>query len=361
MLALVLAVSPAWAVDAPVFAGEPTAAKPVAEADAFLIPPALRETFRREVIDATRSPEARLRKLVEFVFDDRHLGVQYRADTTRTIAEVYATREVNCLSSTILIVALAREAGLRAYGQQVDQILAWGANGDIAIQSRHANAVVEIGDRRYVVDVDAREGIATRAPHQISDTQLLALFHGNRAMEQLVDGRLADAQSSIDAALRLSPDDAALLNNAGVTALRTGDRSAALQFFQRAAARNPREISVLSNLIAFYEAGDDEAQAAVWRARAARILRRDPYYQYALGRKLEIAGRYSEAATQFRMAARLNDNEHLFQFGLARTYAQLGDMRRATRALSYARALSEGADRIRYGDKLAALERRHTP
>ena len=113
--------------------------------------------------------------------------------------------------------------------------------------------------------------------------------------------------------------------------------------------------------IAFYEAGDDEAQAAAWRARAARILRRDPYYQYALGRKLEIAGRYSEAATQFRMAARLNDNEHLFQFGLARTYAQLGDMRRATRALSYARALSEGADRIRYGDKLAALERRHTP
>ncbi|GAB1408095.1 hypothetical protein MASR1M8_20140 [Thermomonas brevis] len=321
----------------------------------FAIPEPLQQAFRRDVLEATRSPEGRLQKLVEFVFDERKLGVQYRADLTRTIGEAYAAREVNCLTSTLLLVALARQAGLRAHGQQVQQVLAWGANGDIAIQSRHANAVIEVGGRRYTVDVNAREGTATHALHPIDDDRLLALFHGNRAMELLVGGRLADARPSMEAALRLAPDDAGLLNNAGVIALRSGDASAAERLFLRAAQRNPREMSALSNLIALYEARGDGERAGAWKARADTLLRKDPYYQYSLGLKLEQAGHHAQAAAHYRRAIRLNPNEHLFQFALARAHAGMGNRRAAEYALAMAQSLSEGDPQSRYRGKLAAL------
>lgn len=333
------------------------AAAPPSRAEVFAIPEPLRLAFQREVLGATRSPEGRLQKLVEFVFDERHLGMRYRADTTRTIAEAYATRELNCLTSTLLVVALARQAGLRAQGQQVRQVLAWGANGDIAVQSRHANAIVEVGDRKYTVDVDAREGAATTALQPISDDHLLALFHGNRAMELLVSGQPADAQRAIDAALRLAPDDPGLLNNAGVLAQRNGESLAAERHFLHALAGNPAEMSALSNLIALYEAKGDGTRAAHWRARAARALRKDPYYQYKLGRGMEQAGDYRRAAAQYRRASRLNPDEHLFQFALARVHARMGHRQAAERALVQAQALSDGETASRYANKPASLRK----
>src|SRR5690606_34184035 len=116
-----------------------------------------------------------------------------------------------------LVVALAREAGLNAYGQQIKRVLSWGSAGEIVMQSMHANAIIEVDRRRYVVDVDASDATAaTDALHPVSDGQLLALFYGNRAMELMVEGRQSQAKPWLDAALRHAPDDATLLNNAGV-------------------------------------------------------------------------------------------------------------------------------------------------
>lgn len=322
------------------------------------IPDELRAAFRREVVDATRFPEARLEKLVAFVFDKRGLGVEYKPDTTQTVSESFHTREVNCLSSTLLIVALAREAGLQAEAQQIDRILSWGATGETVIQSKHANAIVHVTDKRkFVIDVDASDVQATDALNPISDEQLLALYYSNRAMELMVQSRLKEAQAWLDAALHHSPEDATLWNNAGVLSLRMGDAAAAENYFLKAVGKEPKQISALSNLVSFYRKQGDGKQVTYWRARADQVLQKDPYYQFSLGRQYEQAGAYADAIDQYRRAIRLNRDEHRFHFGMARVYLELGDYRKADRELATAVELAQGGLRGRYQDKLVALRR----
>lgn len=322
------------------------------------IPADLRAQFRREVVDATPFPEARLQRLVSFVYAKSGLGVEYKPDATHTVAESFASREVNCLSSTLLVVALAREAGLRADGQQVDRIMTWGASGSTVIQSKHVNAVVRITEKReFVVDVDGEGDLPIRdAPDPMSDAHLLALFYGNRAMELLLEDRLAEARLWLDAAFRQEPNDAGLLNNAGVLSLRGGDAEAAEAYFLKAIDRNPQELSALSNLVQLYRKQGD-SRAAYWGARADEVLRTDPYYQFTLGRQHELAGRYDEALRQYSRAVRLNRGEPRFRFGLARVHYLAGNYRKADRALEKAARLATGIERGQYQNKLAALRR----
>ena len=356
LLALVLALQPAQQSQVDTL----QAPLPPTPEEVMAIPEELRERFHREVIDATRFPESRLQRLVTFVFDANKLGVEYKADATQTVTDAYASRKVNCLSSTLLIVALAREAGLQAEGQEIDRILAWGSVGETVVQSRHANAVVKVAEKRkFIVDVDSTDVLASDALSPVSDEQLLASFYGNRAMELMVEGHLAESKAWLDEALRHAPDDAILWNNAGVLSRRMGDLPAAEEHFLKAVAKQPEQMSVLSNLVALYKGRGDAATSAHWQARAERILRKDPYYQFSLGRQYEQAGNYVDAMRQYRRAVNLNRDEHRFHFGLARVYFQLGQLRMADRELTVAAELSEGPRRQQYQDKLAALKRLH--
>lgn len=111
----------------PAAAGEPASLDvPPSPEQVFAIPAELQRDFRIAVLDVTRSPEQRLKLLSDFMFDKDALGLQYVADATRTITEAYKTRKVNCLSFTLLAVTLARQANLRAHGQQIDRIMEWG-------------------------------------------------------------------------------------------------------------------------------------------------------------------------------------------------------------------------------------------
>ncbi|HTL14629.1 MAG TPA: hypothetical protein VL251_05980 [Thermomonas sp.] len=353
LLAAALAVQP---VSTPPPVVSIPASMPPPPAQVMAIPEELRAAFRREVVDATRFPEARLEKLVAFVFGPDKLGVEYKAEATQSVADSFRSRKVNCLSSTLLVVALAREAGLKAEAQEIDQVLAWGSTGELVIQSKHANAIIQVSSkRRFVVDVDSSDVEATAALNPIGDEKLLALFYGNRAMELMADGQAEAARPWLEEALRHAPGDPGLLNNAGVLSLRLGLPEDAERRFLAAYEADPAQPSVLSNLIALYQRRGDLARASLWQARSNQVLRHDPYYQYKLGRERERAGDAPAAVRFYRRAISLHRGEHLFHFALARTYLGLGNVRKADRELSIAHELSDGPLRQRYQDKLAAL------
>jgi tetratricopeptide (TPR) repeat protein len=369
----VQAATPAATAAAPA-AGSPAAAPaasvaravPPAPDEVMAIPEALRQAFHAEVLDKTNSPELRIRKMVAFMFDEDGLNLQYRGDVTNTVAESYRTRQVNCLSFTLMAVALAREAGLKAQGQQIDRVLAWNLVGNVVMQSLHANAVVTYKDRNlqvkdgrdFVLDI-ASGGLYTQDyivhGYKVDDDKLLADFYGNRAMELLAAGRLAESKTWLDQALALDPKDPTLWNNAGVLSERMGDMAAAERRFLHAAQENPRHTSVVFNLVAFYQAKGDDTRAAYWRDRANWILRRDPFYQFSLGERNAQAGNYSDAIRYYRRAISLDGRERLFHFALARAYVTTGRLDRAEKELDAAYKLSEGAERLRFQAKLDAL------
>ena len=358
MLSLILAASLAVApVDTAPYALPP--ASPPPPDRVLAIPPELQARVRSRV--SGRSQQRRLERLVEFMFapEPEGLGMTYADDATHTVAEAYRTRQANCLGFTLVVVALARAAGLQAYGQQIDQALSWHQENGILFQYTHINAGIRIDMQRFTVDVASDSVIAARPPRQIPDRRLLSNYYSNRAVELLAQDRKALAATYIETALAQDPDNAAAWNNAGVVRLRSGDAAGAERGYARALQLDPEHGGALANLYAFYRQSGDRVRAERYRERIERLRLRDPFHYFMRALAHEQRGEYRSAVRQYRRAIRLLGSEHRFYFGLARAYLRLGDARRAGAALRRAHALGDGPARDRYQAKLELLQRRY--
>ena len=358
MFAPVLAAALAIAEWVP---GTPTlpapASPPPTPVEVMALPEPLRQQFRAKVLATPRAPEQRLRRIVEFLFSPDDLGMRYDIDANHTVAEAYATREANCLSFTLLAIALAREAGLQAYGQEIDETLAWRQEQDTLYRTHHVNAGVRIHQRQLTVDVAWDQVIARKPPREIRDERLLVHYYNNRAADLLDAGRLEDALRYATVAKALDPAYAVTWSNTGVLHLRHGDPQQAEQHYLHALQLNPREPGALSNLAAQYQRTGNTVAAAKLQTRLQRVQERDPFHQFLQGVKHEREGKLDLAVRDYRQAIKLFPDEHRFHFGLARVYFQLGEQRRASKALARAEQLSEGNDRQLYHAKLDALRR----
>lgn len=320
------------------------------------IPDPLREEFEKKVL-STRSPEQRLYRLVDFMLKPDGLGLSYQADANNTVAESYRTRKVNCMAFTMMSLALARAAGLESYAQQINKVMAWDLTGDVVSQSLHANTVVLIGTRKYMLDIAVGSLAQTVIENKISDTHLLALFYGNRAMQYLISGDLASASLWQSEALRHDNKDATLLNNAGVLRQRLQDTTSAERLYLKAIEINSGLGSAVANLVALYRQRGDIKQANVWQQVANRSLRRDPFYHFSQGRNEEVGGNLGAAATHYRRAIGLRGDEPIFHFYLARVYYKLGNLHEADSELLMAQNLSKGVDQLRYQAKRNAMRK----
>lgn len=354
MMSAALAVSGTLA---PVAAPAGAYVSPPSPEQVLAIPDGLRQQFRQQVMGRRTSPDERLNRLVHFMFAPEGLGMTYRHDATLTVAQAYDTRQANCLTFTLLAVALAREAGLDAYGQQIEETLAWRQEEDTIYRTNHVNAGIRIQHRRLTVDVAWDLVIAREPPEPIDDRRLLAHYYNNRAAELLEQGNLVDAKRHAALSLQQDPGYPTSWSNAGVIYLRSGDNATAERYYRQALALAPMHPGALFNLVSYYQRTGQPQRAAPMRADLLTLQARDPFHQFLLGAECERDGDLRRAAEHYRRAIRLYDGEHRFHFGLARVYFQLGDTRRAGKSLARARELSEGDTRMLYQAKLDTLRK----
>ncbi|HEY0661429.1 MAG TPA: tetratricopeptide repeat protein [Lysobacter sp.] len=347
----------AWVIAAALALPAPT---PVAldtgtQAQVMALPPALHARLHDEVLQDRPSHRQRLERLVHFMFDEQGLGMQYQEDATHSVEQAHATRKANCLAFTLLFLALAREAGLDAYPQEIQETLAWRQHDGIIYRNSHINAGVRIGGREYAVDVAGDSVIARDRPVRVSDERLLAHYYNNLAVEQLTKGQLATALQYIATALELDPTYAPHWSNAGVLHLRTGDAATAERAYTKALALDPLDASALFNMAGLSHRNGDRRREAEFRQRLARVQQRDPFHHFLQAKDFERAGDYPRAIEHYKRAIQLHRGEHRFHSALAHAYLQSGDTHRATKALLRAQALSEGAARSAYQAQLERL------
>jgi tetratricopeptide (TPR) repeat protein len=358
MIGLMVAAALALAPGVP--AGDPPHAlrqAPVAVDEVMTLPAELRQRVALEVVAPTRSDTQRLQRLTDFMFRPEGLGMQYRHDATSTVEHAYLTRQANCLTFTLLFIALAREAGLDAYAQEIDQTLAWHQQDSTIYRTNHVNAGVKADARRYTVDVGSDSLIARDPPQRVSDRRLLSHFYNNRAADLMANQSLAQAGDHMRIALELDPLYANSWSNYGVLHLRLGDLDAARGAYDRALELDPHHAAALFNRLTLAERTGDTRGEADYRRRLDRARARDPFHQFLLAADHERHGRYAEAVEHYRRAIRLHGREHRFHFGLARVYLQLGQARLAGEALLRAQALGGDAWRGIYQAKLDRLAR----
>ena len=340
--------------------GSPGAAEPagaIPPGQVVAVPPWLDELVRTRVVRPAQSKDARLRALVALLFDPSGLALQYEGSRTRTVGQSAADRQANCVTFALLFVELARRAGLEAYVQETDQVLAW--QGDDALYGTgHINVGVKTGRSRMTVDIDSSVVSIHGQPRRISDERALSHFYNNRGAELMEEGALDAARAHFAQAIALTPDFVPALNNLGVLDMRSGDFAAAERAYAAALDRDPRHAPTLSNLVNFYRRTGDARLQHQFEERLFRLQRRDPFHQVILALGYEREGEYAEAADHYERALRLKARQHFVYFGLARAYAHLGQTRKAIDALVKARDLA-GDKRDMYQTKLEKLRRLH--
>lgn len=344
MLAWMHAAILAWSMTAaPALVMPPPEPMPSPE-QVMAIPPALRAQVQRQVIGDGGPARQRMQRLVAFLFDPSGLGMTYATDATLTVAQAYRQRKANCLTFTLLTVALAREAGLDAHAQEIDDVVAWRVEDDVVYRFNHVNAQIAIGRMRYTVDVARDEVLTRHQPESISDQRLLALYYNNRAAELLAADRPDVAAPYMAMTLQLAPRYASGWANAGVLRLREGDRRGAEHRYLKALTLDPTHAGALFNLVTLYRNNGDEADGAHFQRRLEKVQKKDPYFQFLLAVDDEKEGDYTSAVRHYRRAIRLYHGDSRFYLGLARAYRQLGEDRHAQRALHYAELLGRNND-----------------
>lgn len=347
-----------WALATVLALSSPTGDNaPPDPAQVMAVPPELRALVQEQVNAPGRGQSQRLRRLIDLMsISPQGLRLEYHDDATQTVEQAYLDRRVNCLTYTLVFLALAREAGLDAYPQEIDETLSWQQRGDIVYRSNHVNAAVRLGANRYVVDVGSSFVIGRRPAHAISEQRLLAQYYNNRAAQLMFQGDLPAALAHADIAIELDPEYTNTWSNTGVLRLHSGDLAGAEQAYATALSLAPEHSSALFNLAALYKRSGDLERETRYRRRLDKVQSRDPFHQFLLAVQFERQGSYAQAVKRYQHAIRLYGDEHRFYHGLARAYARMGNSRRASRALQRALALAAGKDEAARSQYQAMLD-----
>ena len=290
--------------------------------------------------------------LVEFIFSPQGLNFQYIAYPTRDVSGTFEHREGNCLSVTLLFMALAHRMGLEAAAREVSVPMDWRREGSSLFEVGHINVLVTTPLRKAIVDFEpdpivARRTSAVHMGKTVSVRRMLAHFYNNRAAELLNNGDLEQAVAWSDQALKLAPGFSQALNNRGVIASRGGEVPAAESFYQASLELDPNNTSTLLNLISLYRRQNDETRTQRYQKRLENLRPRDPFFLWALGQEYATNGEFSRARRMFSRARRLMPEEPKFHASLAEIHWQNGEPQRALGLLQKALKLVDTDDPLR--------------
>ncbi len=277
--------------------------------------PAMKDLVKNR-ISPTARPEQRLETLFKILRYDPDYAVEYDSNATLTAQEVFRDRRANCLSFSAMFIALAREAELSAYFQEVDLPPEWDAlSDDTLVQYRHVNVKVKWArGGQGVIDFRMDRYSDTFPQRIISDSLGLAQFYSNVSMQQLVEGRLGEAYVSAYRAINADPTQSFIWSNMGIIQRRLGNWKEAEIAYRQALTLDPRDISASNNLAILYEVqGKDKLADEMRRYSEANKLN-NPYYRYALAQHAYRNGDYDEALSQIQVAMRKQSREHRFYF-----------------------------------------------
>ncbi|MCC7632768.1 transglutaminase domain-containing protein [Stenotrophomonas rhizophila] len=340
-------------------APETTATLPTAE-QILAVPPALQALLQQRVIAPGASREQRLQRLLQLIFDEQGMHLEYDPYATNTLTETWQTGRANCLSFTLLFVTLARAAGIDARVQEVAQVVSWHQDQGVIYSVGHVNAGIVLNGRDAVVDLDRNVLYDRYGPRPIPAQRALAHFYNNRGAASMAAGDTGQARAYLQQALALAPDLVAGWSNLGVLETRLGNLAQARQDYLTALQLHPRHAASLTNASALFRRLGDTAQAAQLARRLEQVQRSDPFVQFQLGNQAEQRHDYARAIHYYQRAVRLYDSAHQFHFGLARAYFLAGENRRASLEMTRARDLAgDNADvlKARYQAKLGSLQR----
>jgi Flp pilus assembly protein TadD len=303
--------------------------------EAFALDDDMHEFVRQ--ISSVGDASTRVIRLLAAMKQRGLFSLEYNEAVTQTVSGTFHEHRGNCLSFTMLFIALAREAGLHARYQLVDVPPQWNLDSDLVVIANHVNAVINSKyDHDLVIDFNKanfREEYPTR---KIDDAYAASLFYTNLGAEAMLKRDYPRSFTLLREAIRARPDVASPWVNIGVLYGRQGLLDYAEAAYLRALEIAPQERSALANLASVYEALGDNERAAEYRERVRHYQEINPYYHYARAQKAYREERYEDALVELKRAIRLRNDESAFYALQGQALTALG--REDDASKSFARA-----------------------
>ena len=283
--------------------------------------------------------ETKLDEIVAAILGEKGLHFSYESAGIYDPREAFRRRSGNCVTFSMLVVAVAREYRIPAVFNEVELLVRWDRVGDLVMERRHINVWVPMGNGGYEVDLkmlaDLRSPRSTT--RQIDDERAFAALYSNAGVFRLADGDRAGALHLLKRATEIDPRSPAAWVNLGNAHLITGEFDAARPCYERALALAPAPLSAISGLAYLHRNAGRLEEAARLERKATRYRERNPYYLLALARGEFAGNRPEEARRHLARAINIKDDEpefYLLMVEVARSLGREREVRRCTSRLN---------------------------
>lgn len=292
-----------------------------------------------------QDPRARVLKLIDLLLGEKGLDIAYEKTGTKSAVETFESRSGNCLSFTILYVAMARHLGLDAYFQEVSEVLSWHRRGEVVLRNQHMFVEVEVQNGYVTVDFLPGADKRYRRVRRINEARALAHFYNNLAVDTLATG---DAKASIplfEKALEKDSTFAPAWTNLGAAYRRLGDHARAEESHLKGIEADRGELTSTANLASLYLFLGRSEEAQPLLHRVDEHLKKSPFHLFQLGMISLRQGDASQAVRHFRQAVRRLPKEPDFHVALADAYRAADDPEAARESLRRALGLTDDEEK----------------
>jgi Flp pilus assembly protein TadD len=321
----------------PELANQPTLHIP--DVDILALTPEMKE-FTARYSERDNRHSNRIWSLAYAVMDPYILDFDYDPQVTLPADQTFEQGVGNCLSFSSMFIAMAREAGLSAYFQEVEIQPIWQNVDDNLLASKHVNAVVYNNLNTYTVDVSRRKTREVEQTRRLSDTEADAQYYNNLGVDALIAQDIALAYAYFRKGLETDLSLDYIWSNLGVILRRNGQTEDAALAYRAALQLNPEQTAALNNLHVMYTEDGNLEAAGELSIRVEKNRRKNPYYIQYLAEVAIEEQRYSDAIELSRKAISLDVNEYRFYYTLAHSQYKAGNLNVAQVSLDHARELA---------------------
>jgi Flp pilus assembly protein TadD len=322
------------------------------EQEIFQIDNAMRNMVKQE-INNHLSAKQKVSKLIEHLFDKNKIALEYLGNANLTAIDTYHSKTANCMSLTILAYALAKEAGLDIYFQNVKVPEYWTRNGQYSLLTGHVNLLVKENSKsskhlawgnKTTIDFDP--AIAKkRFPSKIIDKNtLLAMFYTNKGADALIDNNLSLAYQYFKKATMTDSNSSSAWGNLGILYKLTGHNALAEKAYRHSINLEENNLTALGNLALLLHSEGRNMEAAQIEKNIHKRRIRNPYYYALLGNEALFAHHYEDAIKHLKKAIALDDDQHEFYLSLSKVYYRQGQLNLARSTMKKAIALTQAKD-----------------
>jgi Tfp pilus assembly protein PilF len=324
----------------------------VTAASLFALDADLVRSLRGDAIVAHGNQTARTAHLLTLIFGPDMKAFAYAGGHSTVAAETWRLRRGDCLSLSVMSVALARALEVPAQVQEVRVPVSFDRRGGVDFLNAHVNVLVandrplralnrplSAGD--IVIDFEPQVGTRQRGT-ALSDVDILARHLNNLAAEHLAHGRDRLAYAHFKAAAQAAPAYSASYSNLAQLYLRAGHVQGAEALLRHALAQNDASDLALSAMHRLLLAQGRDAEAQAYEVRLQARRERDPYYWLGLGLARLQQAQYAQAVDALERAQALTSGFEEVHRYLAIAYWRSGQAHKARDQLAILGAPDRG-------------------